>query len=111
MAFLTGSIQPIVPLLEYYTFKDDIIKFFCINRDVPDSTCDGVCYLANQIEQAQDKQSDSFDGWGTYFPISIVAQTDIVTANVTPLGDQPHVYLTHLVWNHKMVEVPPPISA
>jgi len=111
LAFLVGAIQPIVPLVEYYVFKDDIIAFFCVNRDNPNSTCNGVCYLANQIEQAQEKQSETFDGLGSYYPISIAAESVSLLPDNPTSQDYPVISLSHLVWNPKQVEVPPPISA
>jgi hypothetical protein len=110
-AFLIGAIQPIVPLIEYHVFKDNIIAQFCVNRDVPDSTCNGVCYLANQIEQAQEKQSDTFDGLGSYYPISIAAESVSLPPTSASLQDYPTLPLSHLAWNFKQVDVPPPISA
>lgn len=111
LAFLVGAIQPIVPLIEYYVFKDDIIAFFCVNRDDPKSTCNGVCYLANQIEQAQEKQSDTFDGLGSYYPISIAAESVTLLPDVPTSQDFPVISSPHLVGNPKQVEIPPPISA
>jgi len=44
--------QPVVPFLEYYTFKTYIIKNLCVNRDKPDSCCQGKCYLQKQLKEA-----------------------------------------------------------
>ena len=44
--------QPVVPFLEYYTFKTYIIENLCVNRDKPDSCCQGKCYLQKQLKEA-----------------------------------------------------------
>jgi hypothetical protein len=71
-AFLTGAIQPIVPLLEYHFFKESIMELFCENRNVPDSDCDGICYLTNQIEATQERQSESKAAFADYYPGTIL---------------------------------------
>ena len=72
LAFLAGTIQPIVPLLEYHFFKESIIELFCVNRDVPESDCDGVCYLSNQIKETQDQQTDMQANHADYYPGTIL---------------------------------------
>jgi len=72
VAFLVGTIQPIVPLLEYHFFKESIIELFCVNRDVPDSNCDGFCYLTNQIEETQNQQDDMRANHVDYYPGTVL---------------------------------------
>lgn len=54
--------QPVIPLLEYEVFHDYIVKNLCINRNVPNSCCEGKCYLEKRLDQAgasshQDKEN------------------------------------------------------
>ena len=44
--------QPVLPFLEYYTFKAYIIKNLCINRDKSRACCEGKCYLEKQLKEA-----------------------------------------------------------
>jgi hypothetical protein len=67
-AFLVGAVQPIVPLLEYHFFKESIIELFCENRNVPESDCDGICYLNNQIEESRENQADMQPNHADYYP-------------------------------------------
>jgi len=43
-----------VPLayLDYELRKDYISEVLCINRDIPESNCQGKCYLKKQLAQA-----------------------------------------------------------
>lgn len=71
-SFLIGAIQPVVPLLEYHFFKESIIEFFCVNREVPDSDCDGFCYLTNQIEETEQQQNDLRTNHVDYYPGAVL---------------------------------------
>lgn len=53
--YLVGFIQPALPMIEYYMFKESISELFCEERNNPESDCEGACYLSNQIED-QDNQ-------------------------------------------------------
>ncbi|MEX0646906.1 MAG: hypothetical protein WEA56_09760 [Balneolaceae bacterium] len=71
-AFFVGAIQPVVPLLEFHFFKQSIIELLCENRDIPESDCDGICYLSNQIEESQQNQSDLQTIYASYYPGAIL---------------------------------------
>jgi hypothetical protein len=58
-SLFTGLIQPVLPLIGYYTFQESIIELFCVNKDVPEMECDGFCYLKGQIEQQQNDAAKS----------------------------------------------------
>ena len=55
MSYLAGIIQPVLPMIEYYLFKESIITLFCVNQDVPESDCEATCYLTEQIEKSNQK--------------------------------------------------------
>ncbi|MFN8258360.1 MAG: hypothetical protein U0W24_21905 [Bacteroidales bacterium] len=42
--------RPVMPFIEYALFKDYIAKNLCINRNKPESKCNGKCHLAKQIK-------------------------------------------------------------
>lgn len=44
-------------LINFIVNQDFIAEVFCINRAKPESTCNGNCYLSDQIKKAQ-KQED-----------------------------------------------------
>ncbi len=47
----TLVLHPLLPFIEYYTFKQYIIENLCINRDKPGSCCEGKCYLEKRIKE------------------------------------------------------------
>jgi len=55
--FLVGLIQPVLPMIEYFVFKESIIEFLCEKRDEPENDCEGFCYLTQQIEANDAKQN------------------------------------------------------
>lgn len=71
LSFLTGAVQPILPMLEYHLFKEMIAEELCENRDDPESDCDGSCYLADRIHQAEEKQSDMTRQHVDFYPIYV----------------------------------------
>lgn len=108
LSFLTGAIQPIVPLLEYHFFKESIIEFFCVNRDVPESDCEGFCYLTNQIQESQDKQTETKAGHVEYYPGTILLDHSI-DLNVFPEKDSRYIDVTvYDISPSSKTDIPPP---
>jgi len=58
-SYMIGLLQPVLPLLEYAVFKTTWTELFCINKDVPESTCEAGCYLGKKIEENQDDAHQS----------------------------------------------------
>lgn len=46
----------VVPFVEYYYNLDEIIKNYCVQRDLEENLCMGNCYLNNQVKEAVKKQ-------------------------------------------------------
>ncbi len=44
-------INPFLPYLEYFAFKDYIIKNLCENKNKPELKCNGKCYLKKMITE------------------------------------------------------------
>ena len=63
--------QPLIPVIEYHLYKESIIELFCIERELPQSDCDGVCYLSSQIAENQEKQSDFTNSNADFYPIAV----------------------------------------
>lgn len=107
-AFLTGAMQPVLPLIEYHIFQESIIELFCENRDVPDSDCDGICYLTNQIEQQQERQAENFRTLADYYPGTILVKEYRVPDALVQAGEyQPFLKQSAAsVWS--LIQLPPP---
>ena len=44
--------QPVIPLLEYELFYDYITQELCVEKDIPDSCCNGKCHLEKRLDEA-----------------------------------------------------------
>ena len=57
--YLLVLIQPALPVLEYLINYDYIVNELCENRDKPVLTCNGKCYLGDQVEKQMDLDRDA----------------------------------------------------
>lgn len=56
LAFFSVSlIRPVVPVVDYFVNFEYIAEVLCLKKEVPESSCNGKCYLLQQIE---DNKSD-----------------------------------------------------
>jgi hypothetical protein len=44
-------VRPVLPYFEYAINKSYIAENLCINKDIPEDTCDGKCYLHDKIAE------------------------------------------------------------
>ncbi len=56
--YLLVLVQPALPVLEYLINYDYIVNELCENRDKPILTCNGMCYLGDQVEKQLDLDSN-----------------------------------------------------
>ncbi len=56
--YLLVLVQPALPVLEYLINYDYIVNELCENRDKPILTCNGKCYLGDQVEKQLDRGPD-----------------------------------------------------
>ncbi|MDN3643580.1 hypothetical protein QWY87_12760 [Lutimonas halocynthiae] len=56
--YLLVLVQPALPVLEYLVNYDYIVNELCENRDKPILTCNGKCYLGDQVEKQLDRGTD-----------------------------------------------------
>ncbi|QBJ87637.1 hypothetical protein DDI74_15765 [Chryseobacterium gleum] len=54
----TVALRPVLPLVNYAVNYDYIVKNLCENRNVPQSTCNGKCYVEKELAKTE-KQSNS----------------------------------------------------
>ncbi|WP_042723363.1 hypothetical protein [Flavobacterium sp. B17] len=54
----TIALRPVLPLLNYAMNYDYIVKNLCENRNIPESTCKGKCYVAKELAKTE-KQSNN----------------------------------------------------
>ena len=49
--YILALIQPAIPIIEYFVNYDYIVNELCENRDKPILTCNGKCYLEDQVKE------------------------------------------------------------
>lgn len=49
--YLSFLVRPIVPFIDYNINYEYIAKVLCINKDVPESNCNGKCQLAKELKK------------------------------------------------------------
>ncbi|KQT22933.1 hypothetical protein ASG22_14395 [Chryseobacterium sp. Leaf405] len=54
----TIALRPVLPLINYAVNYDYIVKNLCENRNVPQSTCKGKCYIEKELAKTE-KQSNN----------------------------------------------------
>ena len=67
LAFCGTELSHFFPFVEYYINFDYIAEVLCINKDKPQTNCQGACYLKDQIQQTQKngpkQQNNPFTEW------------------------------------------------
>ncbi|MCY1659871.1 hypothetical protein [Chryseobacterium sp. SL1] len=54
----TIALRPVLPLINYAFNYDYIVKNLCENRNIPQSTCKGKCYVEKELAKTE-KQSNT----------------------------------------------------
>ena len=50
-------LKPIAPLVDYAVNYEYIVEVLCINKEVPETQCDGKCYLRSQLAEAEEEST------------------------------------------------------
>ena len=53
IVFCFAEIRPLLPYLDYFVNYEYISEVLCINKEKPMSTCNGKCYLSQQLKETQ----------------------------------------------------------
>lgn len=51
--------KPILPVFEYIVDQDYIAAYFCVNKNKPVFHCNGKCYLAKKLQEAQNEKKQN----------------------------------------------------
>jgi hypothetical protein len=107
-SFLTGTIQPVLPMLEYHLFKDYITENLCEERSLEVSECEGMCYLRNQIKDHEETRSEMPAMTAEYYPGTILCD-GVKEITLIPEDRQLFAGLPQTVPDHlSKVDTPPP---
>ncbi|MEY8758604.1 hypothetical protein [Chryseobacterium tongliaoense] len=53
------AVRPILPLVNYVVNYDYIVKNLCENRNIPQSTCKGKCYVEKELAKTEKQSNNS----------------------------------------------------
>ena len=56
--FVVTFFKPVMPYIEYVLRYDYISQVLCINKEKPQTTCQGKCYLIKQISKSSNNKSE-----------------------------------------------------
>lgn len=54
--YISSVFMPIIPLIEYAINYNYIAEVLCENKDIPQTTCSGKCYLKKQVKISIEKK-------------------------------------------------------
>lgn len=111
VSLLTGLMQPVLPMVEYFVFQENIIEFLCENRDQPEMNCQGMCYLQTQLEKQQETSNDplyliNLDE----IPVLTITQKYLPTFISPPQGDINHEWANRYSYKFSSDFFEPPRS-
>lgn len=52
LSYTAFSVRHSLPYLHYNLNKEYVAKNLCVNKDLPESTCQGKCYLKDQLKKS-----------------------------------------------------------
>ena len=55
--FCYSEIRPALPFLDYFINFEYISEVLCINKEKPMLTCNGKCYLSQQLKETQESKN------------------------------------------------------
>lgn len=55
----TIALRPVLPLINYAVNYDYIVKNLCENRNIPQSTCKGKCYVSKELAKTEKQSGNS----------------------------------------------------
>lgn len=88
LCLLGKSLVIPVLLVKYEFTKDFIIENYCVNKDKPKLHCDGKCYLAKQLQAAEEQtKKNTADGFINY----------LIVLEVIPAREAQEFFEPHLI--------------
>lgn len=79
MIYLFGTIQPIIPFIDYLLNYEYIVENICEQREELENLCMGNCYLSDQllqkiIESQENQQERKTENYINYFSYHFLKQ-------------------------------------
>ncbi|MFM1879258.1 MAG: hypothetical protein RLZZ241_2124 [Bacteroidota bacterium] len=55
--YMLAMYRPVAPVFDYLMNRDYIAEVFCINKDKPELSCNGQCYLMKTLKEKQQQDN------------------------------------------------------
>lgn len=85
MILLIIAMRPALPMMNFALNYDDIVQNLCENRNRPELSCHGKCYLAKELSKTEKQQRTDYSVKISSLDIFIVK--DIMNAEPSVLSD------------------------
>lgn len=75
-----------------------ITEYFCINKDKPMLHCDGKCYLARKLKEAEEKEKKSEkESLKVSYQLAFITEKTVLTVPVSPMEKHEPAELTFVL--------------
>lgn len=81
--YMTSLVVPLLPYLEYSAYYDVIVNEYCVEKDKPESDCNGKCYLKKKISKFNLDKSVTLDFLFLSTFSTIESDTDFILCTLT----------------------------
>ncbi|MFC3199268.1 hypothetical protein ACFOET_16720 [Parapedobacter deserti] len=107
----TETISRILVTAAFELNQRYIVEFFCINKDRPMLHCDGQCYLAEKLRQAEEKEKNSEkESQKVSYQPAVLAERSMLTFPVGAEADDQPVELPFVLPERNIEIFRPPRS-
>ncbi len=78
--FISVGLRDVFTILHFYSNQAFIIENFCVNKDQPEKSCQGKCYLIKQLEENDGKQSEDlpFNRSFSHFELKMLPKESVI---------------------------------
>ncbi len=106
-------LRPVLPLFEYVVNQDYIAEFLCINKEKPELSCNGKCYLMQKLnEQNEEKRQNLPPIVMEEYPIGFIVIINIHPSQENTFGLKHHfTYLDNYSFLFCRYDIHPPSIA
>lgn len=109
--FTVASVKQYYPYLDYSLNKNYISAFLCINKDEPESTCEGKCYLKSQIKKLNPENNNDFPSPSPNEEVTSLLffqiENEITFSDLSEIESKNSIY-TSCVFSHLYQDIPTP---
>src|SRR5690606_923264 len=85
-SLFTENISRLLITAAFELNQQYIIEYFCVNKDKPMLHCDGKCYLAKKLKEAEEKEKKSEkESLKVSYQPAFITEKIVWTASVSPI--------------------------